>query len=379
VRAVQPCLSEQGRREWAGLRKVVRARLRDRHGREGNHCPVRSRRGGTAVPTTMKFERQDSTDQIFAIKTWRYLRASMIGFVLAIFVGVGFERSKAPGCFQTSISAYYYTPVHGIFIGALVAVGTCLICLRGNTDAEDILLNLAGMFAPIVALVPTPGTGSCGSVLTTADNRDVNISNNMFVLLVVGAAGFVFLAVIAIVGRAKHGNWPPRLSLIGYALTLAVWGYAVVTFAWFRTFFRDTAHYSAAIAMFVCFLAVVILDAISYRVHQEPAVAAHPVPDKVKATFLSWRNPYAVIALVMIADAIGWGIVGLVFNWSHWIIWIEATLIALFAVFWGWQTSELWNKGLRGQAAPSGRSDAGVLVPPSTPTAPPAAGAGPIA
>ena len=80
---------------------------------------------------------------------------------------------QSTGCFQTSISAYYYTPVHGVFIGALVAVGTCLICLRGNTDAEDILLNLAGMFAPVVALVPTPGTGSCGSVLTTADNRDV--------------------------------------------------------------------------------------------------------------------------------------------------------------------------------------------------------------
>jgi hypothetical protein len=330
------------------------------------------------VPTTAKFERQDGTDQIFAIKTWRYLRASMIGFVLAILIGVGFERSKAPGCFQTSISAYYYTPVHGILIGALVAVGTCLICLRGNTDAEDILLNLAGLFVPVVALVPTPGTGSCGSVLTTADNRDVNISNNVFVLLVVGAAGFVFLAVIAIVGRVRHGDWPPRLSLVGYAVTLAVWGYAVVTFAWFRTFFRDTAHYSAAIAMFVCFLAVVILDAISYRVHQEPAVATHPVAGKVKATFLSWRNPYAVIALVMIADAIGWGIVGLVFNWSHWIIWIEATLIAVFAVFWGWQTSELWNKGLRGQAAPSGRSDPGLLLPPSTPTAPPGAAAGPV-
>jgi len=85
----------------------------------------------------------------------------------------------------------------------------------------------------------------------------------------------------------------------------------------------------------------------------------------MKATFLSWRNPYAVIALVMIADAIGWGIAGLVFNWSHWIIWIEATLIALFAVFWGWQTSELWNKGLRGHAGPSGRSDPGVVVPPN--------------
>jgi hypothetical protein len=330
------------------------------------------------MSTTTQFKRQDGTDQIFAIKTWRYLRASMIGFVLAIFIGVGFERSKAPGCFQTSISAYYYTPVHGIFIGSLVAVGTCLICLRGNTDAEDILLNLAGMFAPVVALVPIPGTGTCGSVLTTADNRDVNISNNVFVLLTVGAAGFLVLAVISIVGRARRGSWPPRPCLIGYGLTLVVWVYAVVTFAWFRTFFRDTAHYSAAISMFVCFLAVVMLDAISYKVHKEPAIAAQPAPSKVKATFLSWRNPYAVIALAMIADAISWGIVGLIFNWSHWIIWIESTLIALFAVFWGWQTSELWSDGLRGQAAPSGRSDPGVVAAPTASGAAPAVAGGAV-
>jgi len=42
-------------------------------------------------------ERQDGTDQIFAIKTWRYLRASMIGFVLAIFIGVGSTGSALAG------------------------------------------------------------------------------------------------------------------------------------------------------------------------------------------------------------------------------------------------------------------------------------------
>src|SRR5215831_9973698 len=124
------------------------------------------------MPKSTQFKQQDGTDQIFAIKTWRYLRASMIGFVLAIFIGVGFERSKAPGCFQTSVSAYYYTPVQSILVGAFVAVGTCLICLRGNTDAEDILMKLAGVFAPVVALVPTPVGSSCGSVLATAENRD---------------------------------------------------------------------------------------------------------------------------------------------------------------------------------------------------------------
>jgi hypothetical protein len=323
------------------------------------------------MTTTVQFEHQDDTDQIFAIKTWRYLRVSMIGFVLGIFIAVGFEISKThPSCYQTSLSAYYYTPVHGFLIGALVAIGACLICLRGNTDGEDILLNLAGMFAPVVALVPTPGTGSCGSVLTTAENRDANISNNMFALLIVGLAGFVFLAVLTLLGHFKYKRrWPPWQSITGYVVTLGVWVYAVITFWGARSFFTHTAHYSAAITMFVCFLGLVILDAISYKIHKDPAAVdmQDPLPAKVKATFgdaLKPRNPYLWIAIAMILDAIAWGIVGLVFNWQHWIFWIEATLIFLFAFFWGWQTIELWNKGLRGQSATSGRNDPGVVVPP---------------
>jgi hypothetical protein len=322
------------------------------------------------MAATVLFEQQDDTDQIFAIKTWRYLRVSMIGFVLGIFTTVGFEISKThPSCYQTSISAYYYTPVHGLLIGALVAIGACLICLRGNTDGEDILLNLAGMFAPVVALVPTPGTGSCGSVLTTAENRDANISNNMFALLIVGLAGFVFLAVFTLVGHFRYTRkWPPGQSITGYIVTLVVWIYAVATFWGARSFFTHTAHYSAAIAMFVCFLGVVILDAISYEIHKDPGLNVHdPLPVKIKATLhdaLRPRNPYLWIAAAMFLDAIAWGILGLVFNWQHWIFWIEATLICFFAFFWCWQTVELWNKGLRGQPGANGRSDAGVVIPP---------------
>ena len=66
----------------------------------------------------------------------------------------------------------------------------------------------------------------------------------------------------------------------------------------------------------------------------------------------------------MILDVIAWGIVGLVFNWQHWIFWVEATLIFLFAFFWSWQTVELWNKGLRRQSATSGRNDPVAVVPP---------------
>jgi hypothetical protein len=34
-------------------------------------------------------------------------------------------------------------------------------------------------------------------------------------------------------------------------------------------------------------------------------------------------------------------------GWEHWILGIEAALIALFAMFWVIQTKELWREGLR--------------------------------
>jgi hypothetical protein len=265
-------------------------------------------------------------EQVYAIKTWRYLRLAMVVLVVGLGVSIGFERWKVhPGCFQTSISAYYYTPVHGFFVGALVAIGTCLFCLKGSTAAEDILLNLAGMFAPAVALVPTPNTGSCASVLGTTQDRDVNIGNNVFALLAVGLLALLILAVL--VAR----NLPTVPALIGYGVAAAVWLATVLVFWLARGFFVHNAHYTAAILMFVCILVVVVINAFSYK-------------EKTNAT--SPRNRYAAVAGAMVLAAVVIGIAGLL-GWDYWVIAIEATLITLFAVFWTTQTKELWHQGLR--------------------------------
>lgn len=64
---------------------------------------------------------------------------------------------------MSAISAFYYTPVHAIFIGVLFATGFSLIALRGRDRVEDLFFNLAGFLAPVVALVKPVCTGS-GSV-----------------------------------------------------------------------------------------------------------------------------------------------------------------------------------------------------------------------
>ncbi|HJQ43057.1 MAG TPA: hypothetical protein VJ831_08230, partial [Jatrophihabitantaceae bacterium] len=261
-------------------------------------------------------------EQVYAIKTWRYLRLAMVTVVVGLGVSIGFERSKAPGCFQHSISAYYYTPVQGFLVGALVAIGACLIALQGNTEAEDILLNLAGMFAPVVALVPTPGTGSCASVLGSTKDRDVNVANNVFALLAVGLVAIVVVGALVVRGFVR-GLPPATPSVIGYAVSVAVWAVGVGVFEGDRHFFTRNAHYAAAILMFVCILLVVVLNAFAF---------------KSKTDADSVRNRYMAIASAMLASVVVIAILAVTTDWQHWVLVLEAALIGLFALFWVVQT-----------------------------------------
>ena len=265
-------------------------------------------------------------DPAYAVKTWRYLRLAMIGLVLGLGAAVLFERAKTHhGCFQTSISAYYYTPAHAYFVGALIGIAVCLVCLRGSTGTEDVLLNIAGMFAPIVAFVPTPGPGKCASFLEAAHGLNRNIANNVFALLVVGAVALV------VAGILTWRNERTRPALVGYTAALFIWIATALVFALARHFFAGHAHYTAAVLMFGCILIVALNNAFGY---------------KWKGRGESLKNRYMAIAVAMVASAVGVGLAGLL-GWRYWTIAIETALITLFAVFWAVQTRELWRPGLR--------------------------------
>ena len=157
--------------------------------------------------------------QVYAIKTWRYLRLAMITLVVGLTAAVVYEVVRGGAdCVQTSISAYYYTHAQAIFVGALVAIGACLVCLRGSSEIEDVLLNVAGMLAPVVALVPTPKVGDCASLPGVPKDPTPNIENNVTALLVMGLVAFVVLAGLswrrrqpapALVGTASPSRCMP--------------------------------------------------------------------------------------------------------------------------------------------------------------------------
>jgi cytochrome b len=272
------------------------------------------------------------SDDAPAVKTWRYLRVAMVVLAAGLAVSIVYELGRRGfDCLQTSISAYYYTPVQSYFVAALVGIGACLVCLKGSTDAEDILLNLAGMFAPVVAFVPTAGADHCATLLEKAADRDALVANNVTTLL---AIGFVGLLVLAFLGR-RHGATPPeRVGFLVAAATVAI----AAGFFWGDPeFFRDNAHFTAAVAMFACIFLVVLVNAVGYEPGAKPA-----------------RNPYSAVALAMILSVIAIGAAAAA-GWDYSIFAIESALIVLFAVFWVIQTRELWDRGLRTRTpAPDG-------------------------
>jgi hypothetical protein len=251
----------------------------------------------------------------------------MVALVVGLYISIFFEWLEAGAdCVQPSISAYYYTPVSGLFVGVLVSVGVCLFCLKGSTDAEDILLNLAGMFAPVVALVPTPDIDSCASVLGNTEDPAANVLNNVTALLGVGLLGLLILAYLATKNR------PTKPERFGYAVAALVWLVTTVIFIADRELVVGNGHYIAAVLMFLCIVAVVAINAREYK--------------DEKPEERSVRNRYAAIAGAMIGSSVAIGIAGRL-GWSQWLIAIETALIVLFAAFWLIQTIDLWQRGLR--------------------------------
>ena len=284
-----------------------------------------------------------------AVQTYRYLRVALIALIALISVAVFREHAatKAIGsCFQTSISAYYYTPAQAVFVGALVAIGVCLIALQGNTEVEDVLLNLAGMLAPVVAFVPTPApVPQCWSVPRNDDLTWQNVANNMFALFVVGAIALVWAGISVLTGtkdaagRRVH-QWHHLIGLGAGAAIYLAFG------LWYRhpASFLAGAHYTAAVPMYVLFGAVVFNNAYSTSFAGRPGSPLVSVLRWLGPLYFRIRSPYAAVAALMVWSLVVLLILPHLFTWRHALLWLEFAEIGLFAVFWVLETIAQWNE-----------------------------------
>lgn len=276
-----------------------------------------------------------------AIKTYRYLRIGMIGAVLLLAASIAIERSKVD-CWQTSISAYYYTPVRAIFVGTMIAVGLSLIVYKGRSAWEDVCLNFAGMFAPVVAVAPTTDVGRCWSVPPSplpikddgspADWVVTNIDNNFYALLIAGGVGLAVAALTAMVlnrsvrAPIEKGERGTRVSLAITALVLLVGWWLIQNWDDFNT----RAHGFAAVLMFVFLIGAILAKVVEHWGER----------DKV------WFWVYSAVAALMVLGGILIPTTR-IFD-EHTVFALEAYEIAFFACYWIVQTAENWDEKLIG-------------------------------
>ena len=269
--------------------------------------------------------------QNYAINTYRYVRLSIVVVVVTLLTSMLWERAHAT-CWNGSLSAYYYTPVHAVFVAALAVIGVALVAVRGGTDWEEGFLNLSGFLAPVVAFVPTAYSArDCPSATSVAEVKGGFQSNN----LIAYALGGVIALLVATVGRKVSKRTGKLLSLnvsvtVPVVLSASMFAAGLVWYQVSRTTFLLHAHSYSAIAMFVCAGVVMFLAGRN---------AIGKGNTRLGSLYIGCTGAMVVGALIVIIAAS-------VVSWSHKVLVLELIELSVFMVYWFVQSIEYWDIGL---------------------------------
>jgi hypothetical protein len=283
---------------------------------------------------------------VATLKTYRYLRIGMLVAAAALGYAI-VEEGVRPSvdCLLGSISGYYYTPVHPIFIGVMVVIGAMLIAIKGRTVVEDAFLSLAGLMAPIVAFVPTTDdkSGVCRSAMLDAgryeSGRDLrvisaSISNNLHTLLFAGYLAVVLVVLAAVIQRRVKGSLPEWTTgtWVGLGITFVVLLIGSALLHWSYDWVIK-GHAVAACLMFLFLALAAGTNCVNGFVH-----------DDTKHVY-AWI--YGIVGIAMVVAGVLF-LIERAQNRSalggHLVLTIEAAEIILFVVFWTTQTAERWNQ-----------------------------------
>jgi hypothetical protein len=327
---------------------------------------------GRDEPAGAATDEQQDRDTIE--KSYRYLRLAMVGLLLCLAAAVLYQ-SWRQGDLLGSVSAYYYTPAQAFFVGGLIGLGACMIALKGTTPVEDAALNLGGVFATIVAIVPTGRNADyraavracreadtplltgldCPTVQALADATRANVDNNLFALLFVG-----FIALVAsVVFARRDGTFNPQADRDAKKVTRRnfLWGFGVAFGLWLAILIArwvslewviDNGHWIAAVLLFVCIFVVAVANARRVEKEESGVGSQSPVQESLDAAreLIAVRprgdRRYIWIARVML--------LGAVVTLALWrfadlsLFWVEASVFLLFMLFWTVQTFELESR-----------------------------------
>lgn len=256
------------------------------------------------------------------LRTHRYLRLALVGIVVALAASVLIELAQSGWRPLPSISDYYYSPARGVFVAALTAAGVALLVLSGR-DTESLLLDVAAVFAPLIAIVPTGFRGE--PYVPAADLPTVRNGVGVYVAMV------AILVLLGIVLAARGDLAWRRVAIVGgtaagAATALAVLAFAPGPAAAFPFPGGINLHLVATVSFFAMFAAIPWVTVFG----QDP-----PAP--------GYRRLYLTVSVVIVAalvTTIGAAIanpdtVGVLIG--------EAVALAAFGVYWTAQTVERWG------------------------------------
>lgn len=267
-------------------------------------------------------------------RTYRYVRLAIVGAVLLLLASlVVVLVTDGP---VSSLSALFYTPGRGVFVGVLFAVALALVALSGHS-VEQVLLDLAALFAPVIAIVPTPAASGDAPGLTidcpgaspcVPASELAGMRNGMLSLAVVGVLGVLAAIALAVVQRTLSAGVVAALSVAGViVIGMAAWGLAA------PESFAALGHLVATGAFFGLIAAVSAIAGATARA--------------------SWRGIYLTVAGGIVAALVLLGVVFGLRLGGHdpdaaagmpLVLIGELVVVGLFLVFWVAQTVQKWDE-----------------------------------
>ncbi|MGV1009811.1 MAG: hypothetical protein ACOYBY_14550 [Dermatophilaceae bacterium] len=301
--------------------------------------------------------------------TYRYLRWLMVLLPAVLFV-VTVAYAAIQQDLQTSISAYYGTPVRDVFVGVMIATAVCMVAYQGSSLVEDYTLNGAGFYAVFVAFIPTnldeivrslgenpaPGGATVSDYITA-----MRIAILVVVVLCVGLVVVEFkesarLAQLWRRGTQSQGFIVLTGGVLFLFLTFAAWQLYLpepgkVTMDGFTLGPLNVRIHDLAAILLIAALAVAVWS------HAWPTVvarleAAGPVPETDLAASRHYR---LIFAAMMLGPALF--VLYRLWDPDHWIILLEWWEIALFG--WFWVRENIRTKALAAAATTAADAAAG--------------------
>lgn len=303
----------------------------------------------------------------YTVITYRYLRIAMVAVLVMIAASVVIESVRSQ-CLLGSVSSYYYTPVRTVFVGALFAFGAALIAYKGHSDEEDDVLNVSGVMAFVVAIVPTVPDDSCqvSDAAVPAVSQSIGVTNNILSLLVAGAAalliGHLFksrstrpvgMRTAAPTGAGPGVGTPPAapkpqrwIQRNWRWLRFVAWVVPALEMALFGTFpgfFEDRGHAISAITMVAGLILVMFFNAWFSEIRQDGE---------------RYRRRYQRLAIVLIVAVVITAGSAEFYGENLLILFLEFVILGIFVVYWLYQTAELWSADDSSHSPDSGAAPA---------------------